>query len=330
MKKGVFLILLILLVANSCKTPDQQAGGNANERIIQNFEDCAAAGNPVLESYPKQCIADSGELFIEENTDKKTVCLSFGGIWIATAEECEKITKQNCDKMNGNYNSCASACRNDPDTQICTKQCIQVCSFSGQEKHFCSPSQKQASVCTMEYLPVCGDNKKTYPNGCSACASNEIDYFIPGNCFEGSIGGQTDEKGCLSAAGYSWDKKIGACTREWELDETQKRAAEIAVEPLSYKTTVTKVQTLRCPGCFIVELQRNDNRMSSRIDIIGWKIKKKEMSAEECISLGGRTVNIVKDRSCEHGEESVGEVIGFISPTVCCVPCFGLNGNCKS
>lgn len=32
---------------------------------ITNFEECAAAGNPVMESYPRQCRAD-GRLFVEE------------------------------------------------------------------------------------------------------------------------------------------------------------------------------------------------------------------------------------------------------------------------
>ncbi len=32
---------------------------------ISNFEECAAAGNPVMESYPRQCRAN-GQLFVEQ------------------------------------------------------------------------------------------------------------------------------------------------------------------------------------------------------------------------------------------------------------------------
>ena len=49
---------------------------------------------------------------------------------------------------------------------------------------------------------------------------------------ENLIGGQTDQHGCLVAAGYSWNKSVKACIREWELNENQKKAAKIAVEYL--------------------------------------------------------------------------------------------------
>jgi len=36
---------------------------------ITNFEECAAAGNPVGESYPRQCWTSDGKHFIEEIDD---------------------------------------------------------------------------------------------------------------------------------------------------------------------------------------------------------------------------------------------------------------------
>ena len=36
--------------------------------VITNFEECAAAGNPVMESYPRQCRTTDGRLFVEEIT----------------------------------------------------------------------------------------------------------------------------------------------------------------------------------------------------------------------------------------------------------------------
>ena len=84
----------------------------------------------------------------------------------------------------------------------------------------------------------------------------------PGN--GGNIGGQTDEHGCLAGAGYSFDKDVGACTRSWELNADQKKAAKIAIAPLSFPVTVVGVDAGNCSGCFVVHLQRNDNQ--NRID----------------------------------------------------------------
>ncbi len=47
---------------------------------------------------------------------------------------------------------------------------------------YCTEEQKQAEVCTLEYNPVCGDNKRIYSNPCFACSSGEIEYWTPGNC----------------------------------------------------------------------------------------------------------------------------------------------------
>ncbi len=44
----------------------------ATTPIISNFEECAAAGNPVMESYPRQCRTKDGRLFVEEIPDQAT------------------------------------------------------------------------------------------------------------------------------------------------------------------------------------------------------------------------------------------------------------------
>lgn len=95
----------------------------------------------------------------------------------------------------------------------------------------------------------------------SACQKNENNL----------IGGQKDNYGCLISAGYSWNESIGACIRSWELDESQAKAAQIAIAPFSYRPiTIEKVETLRCVGCFIVTLKSYDEK-PFEIKLFNWK-----------------------------------------------------------
>ena len=89
-----------------------------------------------------------------------------------------------------------------------------------------------------------------------------------------TVGGQTDIHGCLYPAGYSWNESLGFCLREWELNESERAAATIAVGPLSYYVTVINVENLNCPECFNVNLQRNDNRNSFTLEISSGNITK--------------------------------------------------------
>ncbi len=41
-------------------------------------------------------------------------------------------------------------------------------------------------------------------------------------------------------------------------------------------------------------------------------------SPEQCLEMGGRTVNTVWGFTCEEDEENLWEVVGFISPNICC------------
>lgn len=45
----------------------------APQMAITNFEECAAAGYPVMESYPRQCRSEDGQLFVEELPPERQV-----------------------------------------------------------------------------------------------------------------------------------------------------------------------------------------------------------------------------------------------------------------
>jgi len=65
MKKIIFVLILIIflftafLIWNQKKIEKSIAG-------VSNFEECAAKGYPILESYPSQCKTPDGRTFIED------------------------------------------------------------------------------------------------------------------------------------------------------------------------------------------------------------------------------------------------------------------------
>jgi hypothetical protein len=116
---------LALLMLSACITVPSEP---PEAQPVTNFAECIAAGNPAMESYPRQC-AHEGQTFTEEITDPEDNCMIYGSDWLPESQECENMTREKCEELGGTYNECASACRNDPEAEICTLQCIQVCQF---------------------------------------------------------------------------------------------------------------------------------------------------------------------------------------------------------
>lgn len=144
-------------------------------------------------------------------------------------------------------------------------------------------------------------------------------FLIGCNSADKPIGGERDEHGCLGPAGYTWDDNVGACIRDWELNDNQKLAATIAVDHVGKETglTIIDVQVARCPGCFVVEVEKGKDRI--KVSLEDWEIMDTSLTPKECEALGGRAVNTVGGDKCESYEEDIGDVTGFISPNICCV-----------
>ncbi|MCF7795857.1 hypothetical protein K9M42_02085 [Patescibacteria group bacterium] len=67
MKKAIFIIILVFVIAISyiLITSKENEEEINNETTISSFEDCVLAGNPIMESYPRQCM-DGDNVFVEE------------------------------------------------------------------------------------------------------------------------------------------------------------------------------------------------------------------------------------------------------------------------
>lgn len=59
----------------------------------------------------------------------ENLCRSNGGEWSTTFRECLNVGKQMCSDIGGNYNECASACRHNPDAEVCPTYCVEVCTI---------------------------------------------------------------------------------------------------------------------------------------------------------------------------------------------------------
>ncbi len=110
---------------------------NSDNMQVTNFKECVDAGNPIMESHPRQCIHE-GELFTEKldfdemnlSDNKYEACENLGGKPLPDYNECEYISQDACEYLGGDFKECESACRNDPDAEMCTMECVQVCALN--------------------------------------------------------------------------------------------------------------------------------------------------------------------------------------------------------
>lgn len=62
---------------------------------ITIFEECESAGNPIMESYPRQCQTPDGKHFVEQINSKmmspESKCEKYGGTWSSELNECKSL-----------------------------------------------------------------------------------------------------------------------------------------------------------------------------------------------------------------------------------------------
>jgi len=64
-------------------------GGIAPPSMINSFEECVAAGNPVMESYPRQCRTQDGKHFVESLSEQEQVWSGAEGMCAEGYPDCE-------------------------------------------------------------------------------------------------------------------------------------------------------------------------------------------------------------------------------------------------
>lgn len=113
-------------------------------------------------------------------TSLALACAQANGTWIDSAHECEGLSQETCSSLGGTFKECASACRNNPEAQLCTMQCVLVCEFND--------SSAQETV-----IP---QNCTSWFDGCNTCivANGEL-----GGCTRMACSpDQLEEPRCLS------------------------------------------------------------------------------------------------------------------------------------
>jgi hypothetical protein len=151
------------------------------ETIVDSFEDCVAAGNPVMESYPPRC-RHAGVLYtatVSEPTPAPTP--------VPAPTDQEPVACTMDAKMCPDGSAVG---RSGPNCEFAP--CPGEAAASGAIT--CSPESRQVQACTKEYRPVCGlvevqcvttpcnPVPETFGNACSACAQGNVASFTPGAC----------------------------------------------------------------------------------------------------------------------------------------------------
>jgi|GEM_PF-484000 len=146
MRIGLVIAIIIVIGLSLAGYSLQQEKESSPDRVVvTNFEECAEAGNPVMESYPRQCIHE-GEHFVEEISENE---LPPVGDEVTPKEEVAVIE---CDPNNR--------------PEACTKEYAPVCGLV------------QVQCITTPCNPV----PETFSTGCVACSNQNVISYTEGEC----------------------------------------------------------------------------------------------------------------------------------------------------
>ena len=127
MKKNIIFIFAIVIVIGFAVWWQSKKVESPAVKIT-NFKECAAAGNPIAESYPRQC-RHAGQLFVEEVVQPISPPVDIGKEILCSAESrmtdvcatvidtvCATVEiqciKAPCNPVKNTFNNSCEACRN--------------------------------------------------------------------------------------------------------------------------------------------------------------------------------------------------------------------------
>jgi hypothetical protein len=91
MRYELFAVLAAFLLLAGCPGAPEEPHAPADETItITTFDECAAAGYPVMESHPRQCALPDGTTFTEVLAAEEELPDTFEGIEL-TFNETESL-----------------------------------------------------------------------------------------------------------------------------------------------------------------------------------------------------------------------------------------------
>lgn len=133
--QGLLFILLIIIVALYVvlKVPNRSDSSLILENRINGEVRSFDERNNYIVTPPdvRETIVIEDRYDGNVSINTKSGCEANAGVWYEGSNVCEinSLSQTMCTSRGGEWNECASACRHNPEAEMCTMQCVMTCSF---------------------------------------------------------------------------------------------------------------------------------------------------------------------------------------------------------